>query len=104
MAETEFTLGQKVRFHITLKRDWEVTRNENAWGRRAMKVWRPVDGPIREGIVTGLRTLSNGERDMGEDYINYTATDHFPAYIVTTELRRIPLLVRPEDLEAVDED
>lgn len=103
MAEGTPTLGQKVRFSIHLERDWRVPTGENAWGRFAMKVWQAVAGPIREGIVVGVRTLSNGKRDMGEDYANYTAKEHFKAYIVAYDMRRKPMMVRPEDLEIVDD-
>lgn len=100
MAE-EIKLGTKVRFHTFLRRGWQEAQRENSYGWWRKKVWFPTDGPFREGIVIGKRTLSNGLRETGDDYINYTPKEHFTAYLVVFDLRRAPVAVRPEDLEII---
>lgn len=103
MAE-EITLGTKVRFRTFLIRGTLESRRENFSGYYRDKVWFPTDGPIREGIVVGKRTLSNGEREWEDEVgYSYTAKSHFPAYLVAFDLRLTPLFVRPEDLEVLDD-
>lgn len=102
MAE-EITLGTKVRFHTYLRRGTLESRRENFSGYYRDKVWFPTDGPIREGIVVGRRTLSNGQREWEDEVgYSYTPTASFPAYIVAYDLHRAHINVRPEDLEIID--
>lgn len=99
---TEIVLGTKVRFSIFLKRSWVEARRENFSGHYQNKVWFPTEGPIREGLVIGKRTLSNGLREWDEDGVSYQPGEFLPAYLVVFDLRRAPVPVRPEDLEIID--
>jgi hypothetical protein len=103
MAKEVITLGTKVRFSTYLIRGEQESRVENSWGWHRDKLWFPTDGPIREGIVVGKRTLQNGTRTLTDDGASFKATGHFPAYLVAFDLRRVPVPVRPKDLEIVDD-
>ena len=100
---SEYTLGQKVRVTQTLRRQWDG-------GRKTWQAWPIHPG---EGIVVGKRTLSNGKLETISEYddvlgykeythTDYRATEHFAAYIVAYDLRRKPVLVKPEDMEAAE--
>lgn len=97
-------LGDRVRFTRHL------TRRSTAWRAGVTKAWeskaypgQPEPEP-REGIVIGIRTLSNGRFDWSgyEDPGLYTPTAFFKAYLVAFDMRRNPVLVLPEHLELSD--
>lgn len=97
-------LGDRVTFSRVLRRHSEYPGA--AASRRHMKVWRPtLTFKHQEGIVVGERTLSNGEVYWHgpDDGAEYRLKETLKAYLVAYDLRRKPVLVRPEDLEVGDE-
>ncbi|WXW93182.1 hypothetical protein SEA_BRAYBEAST_46 [Arthrobacter phage BrayBeast] len=111
---SDFELGQRVRFsrpiirmriptkqvEVTVKlpygQEWKEKRHVNVeW------TVNPFDGPA-EGIIVGKRTLSNGYREYHYDAgYEYGPAEHFTAYLVAFDLRRKPVHVLPEHIEAV---
>lgn len=56
----------------------------------------------REGLVIGLRNLSNGGVDYGyEEGTQFFPESHLQAVIVAYDLRRKPFLALPDDLEVL---
>lgn len=85
-------LGDPVTFTNVLHR---------VFGAKGERTWKEWEWPEAErtGILTGIRTLSNGVADYNfDDPTTYEVSDTFTAYIVTFDLRRKPVLVRPERL------
>ena len=54
-----------------------------------------------EGIIVGIRTLSNGWVRYGDETTptTYTAKEHFIAYLIAYDVRRATEYVLPEDCE-----
>lgn len=73
--------------------EWEL----QCFGMSA-KLWPEYFG---EGIITGKRTLANGNISYYDHGSNFVMKEHFEAYIVTFDLRRKPVYVLPEDLEVI---
>lgn len=108
---TDLYLGQRVRYTNTLHRaaaGWDpkspgLWRNEWVhydWADHPQFAKRPrFNG---EGIVTGLRTFSNGTVDYREDHIEYKPVQSVPVVVITYNLRRNPVYVRPEDVTPID--
>ena len=69
--------------------------------RGGCKVWAriPLMNPTT-GIVVGCRTLSNGQVTYWEDGTAYEPTEHLPAVLVATNLRRRHVFALAEDLTA----
>ena len=89
----EWTLGERVRV------DHRLVRQVHD---RSRKVWVYEDLLVeQEGLVVGVRTLSNGKRDWesvddfggGGGYWEYQPSAYFRALLVVTDLRRRPFLV-----------
>ena len=97
-----YELGQRVRFTHALIRVWDDGK----------KLWEDIPrAAADEGIVMGKRTLSNGENEKLTEFdgygsfilvgTEYRATEHFTAYLIAFDLRRKPVLVRPEHMEVL---
>lgn len=106
--EYTFQLGDRVHFQNPLVRNFRRVDREK-YGRKVsidLKVWEPNPfAARREGIVVGVRTLSNGERVyIGyEEGLTFAPEEHFTAYLVAFDMRRKPVHVRPEDLALRDD-
>jgi hypothetical protein len=108
---SDFALGQRVKFSHVLVRDGRWDDKERVHVRR----WDPVDltesSLVREGVIVGKRTLSNGhvERVTESDGYGgsvYTHSEwwgkhYFRAYMVVETLRTKPVYVLPEHIEAL---
>lgn len=103
-----FTLGQRVAFKDTLRRVTQHKRTptsvlyRRSWERYGSGVDAPQPG---EGILVGLRRLQNGVLIPGDyDTSAYLRIEEtFTAALVAVHLRRKPVFVRLEDMEAADE-
>lgn len=101
---TAFELGDRVTFTAEYLRRW-LPPSGKGDGR---KVWVVCPLPkwnrpgAREGIVVGLRTLSNGtityNYDAGPDY---RADDTVPAVLIAFDIRRKPILCPPAHVKKV---
>ena len=74
---------------LLTKHDWVPP-----FADRAVFVFAPT------GIVVGCRTLSNGQVTYWEDGTAYEPTEHLPAVLVATNLRRRHVFALAEDLTA----
>lgn len=108
---TEFELGQKVRYTNTLHRASGVIPSaESRRGRiERRKEWAHYGWADNEafrgnplyngvGIVTALRTVSNGTADYSGDVTSYKVEETFPVVEITYHLRRKPVICRLEDV------
>lgn len=109
----EFTLGQRVKFTRPMKRRNIPTRTVGVDGtvggapyRHNLSINKEWQGnefaPEREGIIVGKRTLSNGYAQWEEYGTEYTAAEHFTAWMIVTDLRSAPVHVLPEHITALD--
>jgi hypothetical protein len=101
---SDYTLGQRVRFAEHIKRtakDWhDTTKPDRHWTGESYPGARHSGG---EGIITGKRTLSDGNVVyLGEDGNVYEPTQHFTAYLIVTSLRSAPVHVLPEHITALE--
>lgn len=101
-----FRLGARVRFTWTLTRgvDWDTPTSDSDRKVWRSKLWPTSPEPeAREGIIVGLRTLSDGVRTWnGYDIpVTYRPTRHFSAYLIAHSLRAKPVLVLPEHVEVL---
>lgn len=98
---SDLQLGERVSFACTLQRqrgEWDgKTRSER-------KLWAPVGHETRDGIIVGVRTLSNGRTIWnGHDaQSEWRADEHFTALLVAFDLHRRPVFVRPEHVQRLD--
>lgn len=89
----QYELGQRVQFRKPLSR---VRYGE-------VKRWVSVtDGPLREGIIVGKRSLRNGTVQMEEYGYEFTTTEAFTGYLIAYDLHRSPVLVRPQDIKGAE--
>lgn len=104
MHNFEINLGKRVKFTTPLRRAHEHRvdgdRSSN-W-----KVWRAAlsyTGPL-EGILIGVRTLSDGLVYYGnfDEPTSFAPKESFKAALIATSLKRKPVLVRFDDLQAVE--
>lgn len=95
---SDLKLGQRVVFSAKLKRKWYKM------GIQDIKSWTPVPCDCTDGIVIGIRTLSDGDVEYGsyeDGTTQYRPTKHFRAALVVYSLHRKPVLVLPQDLEVL---
>lgn len=123
-STTILNLGSLVSFDQVLRR---VTEKRQAADQRAplhhparmepWKVWTPEplnhyrfparyrrsDGRA-EGIVVGIRTLSNGPVEWGsyDEPTVFYPRETVEAVVVAWHLRRVPVLVLPDNLELIE--
>lgn len=102
-AAREYELGARVEFTYTLHRKFRASapRSRKVWEHEA---WPGQDEPeARQGIIVGVRTLANGYLSGGywEEPTQFEASEHFRAYLVAFDVRRRPVLVRPEHVRAL---
>jgi hypothetical protein len=89
--------------HVLLRRyepgkPWNCEKPQKRWKTTGTLV-RPES---REGIVVGIRHLSNGTvRYFPDGETDYRPTEHFPALLVAFDLRRKPVFVLPADVETI---
>lgn len=91
-----YTLGQKVTTMKYLKRVSRYIQEGEAPWKTEWKFWdeRQLKSPI-EGIVIGIRNLSNGKNNYIPEHGNdYEPKEHFKAIIVAYQLSRKPILVK----------
>lgn len=87
-------LGQRVQFTRPLLRHRDGYRQ----GKGVSHYWEPGnDRTTRDGIVIGKRTLSNGDVDWDEGYIN-DMHEHFTAYLVVETMHSNPRRVLAEHI------
>jgi hypothetical protein len=101
----ELKLGQKVSFDTVYLRFSKSVKSKHCeWTRtRRYKYWKKYHCDKKEGIVVGLRTLSNGETHYDcEDGYYYTRTESVPAVLVSISLRYSILKVPLEDIKLED--
>lgn len=99
-----FTLGQRVTWavademhRINVTGDWY---RREPWRKRWQRT--QYDERHREGVVVGLRTLSNGINEShGDEGIQYIPEEYIPAVLVAYDLRRKPVYVEPRLLREV---
>jgi hypothetical protein len=87
-------LGEKIEFNCQLHRKKIYKENTSGY-RRRWKVWETVkfDTPM-QGIVIGVRTISNGPTDFdSEAGYMYSPKEHFKALLVATTLHSKPILI-----------
>lgn len=90
-------LGQKVRVRATLRREGS---DEELGSQRVRLVWERRTTGTMDAVVVGVRTLSNGIVSYSfEDGGGYRAKEHFPALLVSFDLRRKLVFALPEDVE-----
>ena len=99
-----FELGQRVTFTHPLYRH---TRGTNY---TVHKTWEPHPyyadaAKQRDGIIVGKRSLANGTtqwQDYGDGGMyEFIPNEYFAAYLIAFDLRRKPVYVRPEHVEAL---
>jgi len=110
---TNLQLGTRVRYKRTITRknkysadnlkydkEWVPT---SEWELQCFgKIAQPWPAYFGEGIITGKRTLANGNVNYFDTGANFIAREGFEAYIVTFDLRRKSVYVLPEDLEVIE--
>lgn len=87
-------LGQRIVFNQRLVRRTYYNYRANGY-RERMKRWdiTPMAEP-KEGIIVGIRTLSNGTTDYdNESGHMYDPKEHFRAILVYTSVTRKPVYV-----------
>lgn len=96
---TDFQLGQRVIYTHPLTRvptfDTVTRRSGRSWVHPSYAQHAEQQ---REGIIVGKRTLANGiirREEWGNDF---TATEHFQAYLIATAMNLKPVLVRVENV------
>ena len=97
---TELKLGQKVSFNMYYVRFQKSIPNKwGNYGRNRYKFWKKIPCDKKEGIIIGLRTLSNGETyyDSEEGY-TYGRTETVFAVLVAISLRYSIIKVPLEDI------
>lgn len=95
MSDT-WQLGQRVKYADEL---WRAYRDgHKVWLRCAEAFTYPLPG---EGVLVGLRTLSDGTVDYYDDHTEYMPTKRHQAAIIATHLRRKPVLALLEDVEVL---
>jgi hypothetical protein len=95
-----FVFGQAVVVRAELQRESSSHKRDAVY---LLKEWqrRPLSAP-REGIVVGSRMLQDGSVKLDPEYgPDFRSTSCFSAYIVYYNMRRRPMFVLPEDVEAV---
>lgn len=96
---SDLKLGQRVGFSIKLKRKWNICEDQD------VKFWMAVHCNYTDGIVIGIRTLSDGNVEFGSNEdgtTQYRPVSHFQAVLVAHSLHRKPVLVLPQDLEVLE--
>ena len=108
MSETDrpVALGQRVMFTETLRRGYKPAspRSKRVWESTRYWLAGNSKGPV-EGILMGVRTLSDGEVEDGyyDTPSVYYPKRTFTAYLIAHDLRRKPVLVLPEHVYWVSE-
>ena len=94
-------LGQKVSFNTIYKRYIKsIPTKWNTYGRSRYKYWKKISCDKKEGIVVGLRTLSNGETHYdGEEGYTYGRSESVYVALVAISLRLSILKVPIEDIK-----
>lgn len=99
-------LGQRVRYAATLRRAVEYAPLQRGqWTKRRRKVWKRGDWRGEpdpgEGIVVGLRRLSDGYADWisEEEGYGFSPTETHQAVLIAYSTRRRPVLALLEDVE-----
>ncbi len=89
-------LGRRVRVNATLKRSMSYDSRHKAWA--SISLSEPV-----VGIVIGIRTLANGTIHYGswDEPTSFQPTGYLRAVQVVTSLRKNPIFVPLEGLEAM---
>lgn len=109
---TQLALGTRVRCSNTLHRTSSPSIEHTAGGYAVEKRWEPhhlelfrFQHPERsgEGIVVGIRTLSNGQASYYEDHTAFRASGTVTAVIIAHHLRRKPVYALPEHIEIITE-
>ena len=115
----DYTLGQRVRFTHQLVRasvsGYHIPVIEKYGDREVEhkrfinKKWMPIGyGKTLDGMVIGKRTLANGHSRWESDYESWSDSGYyqfdraesFTAWLVAFDMRRKPVLVLPEHIEA----
>ena len=107
-VEPIYPLGAKVRIIAEISR-WpdgyrQYRDGSPAYGVHKVKWKRSELSEPKIGIVTGQRTVSNGERYSEDEFgWAYEAKERFTALYVTTDVRKNHYVCLPEDVSEVPE-
>ena len=97
MNKDEILLGKKVLITAKL-----IRKEKHIKGGTYSKYWEKKMIPSTDGVIAGLRNLSNGEAWWEQDVGRlYDPKEFFTAAIVYTHLWRKPLYVKLEDMEEI---
>lgn len=85
-----------------------LRRSYRSMSPHPRKEWQRVKhdgGDAVQGILVGVRTLSDGINVYyGHDEpIEYRPDKHFTVYVIAYDLRRVPVLVLPQDVHLIEE-
>lgn len=99
----EVKLGTRVQFSVYIERKFgDAMRNEFGYFLGYKKFWKLIPGKIQEGIVVGIRNLSDGRTErVPEGQDGYYIEKSFKAYLIATDLRRKPVFVKVEDANTI---
>lgn len=95
-------LGQRVTYSKHLRR-----RSAHPDGIGPGRIWSTEyypgkDNPGGEGIVVGVRTLSNGDAHWDDWGSGYRPKEHFDAYLIAYNVHRKPVFVLPEHVTLLE--
>lgn len=104
LNDYEIALGTRVKFTTPLRRAYEHRMDGDRGSN--WKVWKPAlsySGPLA-GIVIGVRTLSDGLVFYGsyDEPTSFHPKESFKAALIVTDLKRKPIFVRFDDLQAAE--
>lgn len=92
-------LGQKVSFNVYYARYCKTINGKYGWSRNRYKYWEKMSCDKKEGIVVGLRTLSNGSVNYdSEEGYTYTVDKPVLAALVAISVRYSIIKVPLEDI------
>lgn len=84
----EYAFGQRIVVESKLK------RVRLGYGRNTEKIWISVETEIKEVIVIGIRTLSNGINYYSDGGTFYEPREFFKAALVVESLSRNPFYIK----------
>lgn len=104
---TKFQLGDRVKYKNGLRRRYKAL--PTLW--QSERVWEPVNFVHNhpedhgEGVVVGIRTLSNGVVTYdAEEGNTYRQKETFQALVIAHSMRSKPVYVRLEDVELITKE
>lgn len=94
-------LGQPVKFAAHLVRK-TIIKPGQGWGFAGKEWHRSVYPEPRDGVLIGMRTVTDGHRvNLGDEGLAYKATKTHRVAVVAFALHRAPVLVTLADLNPI---